>query len=849
MKKVISLVLALAVVAGFAVISEAKTVTTTTTVFEEYFDDWTNATPTTVAEQGWAGGHNSAYNAKIVIDAEEDASIALRNGSNITKTFDTLYDGIVTVSYNTTNPIYVNKNGTGVPMGSWVQLYLELEDGSDASILVWDSKESGAFEVQGIENVKYLNREILSENNETKIVVNTYEQKISLTINGATYSGNVDSAKIKDKIKGVKGLYVLSQGDGINYLYDESTESWVATDEYTFLQLDDVVVTEGVVEEIPDPVIPYLVFKEDFNDWENSSKGTAASKGYTEGNNEPYCKMIVDSETDKSFGVNQFGSLVKTFETPYEGDFGVTYKSALSDEYINMNGDTKRAGNVMELNLTLEDNTSSILSIYTTIVDPAGYYTSVRGNVIAATQDMRDATIFDGENDVKVLFDYNAQKFYVTINGITKEINTTKAVKALSGFALKPVFIGNSINGVEYENTAAEGEEAIWTATGNIYYGSFDDIKVYNKPAAVTPAMTYLNMDFAYDEDDFFQKDLYSTMNYGTFTSSSFPAASATDEIATELIKFENNELVVSNDVVNESNRPYYAVINNLPDKINDELVELSFKAKRPEGQPDAAVFGIYDTNGVNNIVLYIDGNDESLAVNLNHQDGDSAATVYGISAVKQARKLFDAGYHNYKLLINNKDKMYSLYIDGEYAGTYSFVLNNTYSSFIHKRIALKGIIVDDIVIKQAPLMTQTYYKGVRGDGTAENLPEDWADNYIEAENAYGHYPKFPLIEYWYAENFTNVVNISNPTGEDKTAMVINALYDNNGKLISVAASEEKTLNKLAEDGTGTTITSFEVTHSTRVPSADKIKNGKCKTIVLESINTLTPVYEAIVLD
>ncbi|MBQ3038891.1 MAG: hypothetical protein IJD30_06925, partial [Clostridia bacterium] len=676
-----------------------------------------------------------------------------------------------------------------------------------------------------------------------------------ITLNGTKYSGNVKSSLAK--VESLKKIQLMPFAPAAKYHGEEYENTaadgeepvWTATGNTYFGEYDDVNVYTIDVEVIPDPVIPYLVFKEDFNDWENSSKGTAASKGYTEGNNEPYCKMIVDSETDKSFGVNQFGSLVKTFETPYEGDFGVTYKSALSDEYINMNGDTKRAGNVMELNLTLEDNTSSILSIYTTIVDPAGYYTSVRGNVIAATQDMRDATIFDGENDVKVLFDYNAQKFYVTINGITKEINTTKAVKALSGFALKSVFIGNSINGVEYENTAAEGEEAIWTATGNIYYGSFDDIKVYNKPAAVTPAMTYLNMDFAYDEDDFFQKDLYSTMNYGTFTSSSFPAASATDEIATELIKFENNELVVSNDVVNESNRPYYAVINNLPDKINDELVELSFKAKRPEGQPDAAVFGIYDTNGVNNIVLYIDGNDESLAVNLNHQDGDSAATVYGISAVKQARKLFDAGYHNYKLLINNKDKMYSLYIDGEYAGTYSFVLNNTYSSFIHKRIALKGIIVDDIVIKQAPLMTQTYYKGVRGDGTAENLPEDWADNYIEAENAYGHYPKFPLIEYWYAENFTNVVNISNPTGEDKTAMVINALYDNNGKLISVAASEEKTLNKLAEDGTGTTITSFEVTHSTRVPSADKIKNGKCKTIVLESINTLTPVYEAIVLD
>ena len=229
--------------------------------------------------------------------------------------------------------------------------------------------------------------------------------------------------------------------------------------------------------------------------------------------------------------------------------------------------------------------------------------------------------------------------------------------------------------------------------------------------------------------------------------------------------------------------------------------------------------------------------------VRFNHQDG--------LVRIQNGFKLaIPEGLHEYKFLIDNVNDHYSLFVDGEYKGYYNFNGNyklycETADSQKHLRLVLSNVIIDDVVVKDEPLLTQYYYTGYRADGTGEI--ENWGAGWTQTgENEYGHFSQHDITAFWFSKYYGTVVKIANPTNLDKTAVVFNALYDTSGKLVSVAMSDQKKLNTV--EANGTSITEFSVTHADmRMPG--NLTNYTSKTIVMESTDNLKPLYNAIVLD
>ena len=521
--------------------------------------------------------------------------------------------------------------------------------------------------------------------------------------------------------------------------------------------------------------------------------------------------------------INQNRGAKKTFDTPYTGMVAVEYDAGMNSE----------VKNVIEIGLTaVEDDKACVFRL------GLNDYLSVRGEdgtqwstLSWANPDVITKNLSDTLNHVKVVFDFGKQEIYVTVD---------------NGESTKTEMVGKfpvEIKEVTYLKMSGTG------SSGWANHTYFDNVEVWQRDIPTLPEYTYLKNDFTNLSGDYFGGDLYSTVKYAVDSNqgSRYPTdASATDPIATSLIKFENGVMEVGNgytDPTTQETSNYCAVIE-MPEQINNELVELSFKArmKDPTAQGKFGKVALFAKGVAYGISMHWEGGKPD-EVRFNHQYGQANENGFKLAIPE--------GLHEYKFLIDNVNDHYSIFVDGEYKGYYNF--NGNYNLYCtsadsqkHLRLVLSNVIIDDVVVKDEPLLTQYYYTGYREYVEGEDEIEDWLPVYTQTgENQNGHYLIHNMTDFFYSKYYGTVVKIANPTNLDKTAVVFNALYDPTGKLVSVAMSDQKKLNTV--EANGTSITEFSVTHDLRMPA--NLTNYTSKTIVMESTDNLKPLYNAIVLD
>ena len=523
--------------------------------------------------------------------------------------------------------------------------------------------------------------------------------------------------------------------------------------------------------------------------------------------------------------INQRRGAKKTFDTPYTGMVAVEYDAGMNS----------KVNNVMDIGMTaVEDDKKCVFRLV------LGSYLYVRGEGDNGTQwstlnyetpDVITKNLSDTLNHVKVVFDFGKQEIYVTVD---------------NGESTKTQMVGKfpvKMKAVTYIKMM-DDKDKIGGWENHTY---FDNVEVWQRDIPTLPEYTYLKNDFTNLSGDYFGGDLYSTVKYAVDSNqgSRYPTdASATDPIATSLIKFENGAMEVGNgytDPTTQETSNYCAVIE-LPEQINNEMVELSFKArmKDPTAQGKFGKVALFAKGVAYGISMHWEGGKPD-EVRFNHQYGQENKNGFKLALPE--------GLHEYKFLIDNVNDHYSLFVDGEYKGYYN--VNGDYKLYCtsaesqtHLRLVLSNVIIDDVVVKDAPLLTQYYYTGYRE--YVEGEIKDWLDVYTQTgENQYGHNSVHKMTDFFYSKYYGTVVKIANPTNLDKTAVVFNALYDPTGKLVSVVMSDQKKLNTV--EANGTSITEFSVTHDLRMPG--NLTNYTSKTIVMESLDTLKPLYDAIVLD
>ena len=492
--------------------------------------------------------------------------------------------------------------------------------------------------------------------------------------------------------------------------------------------------------------------------------------------------------------INQRRGVKKIFDTPYTGMVAVEYDAGMNSE----------VNNVMDIGLTAADGKACVFRLI--LKD----YLYVRGEdgtqwstLSWAAPDVITKNLSDTLNHVKVAFDFGKQEIYVTVsneNGTKTEMVGKFPVKMKAVTYIKMLDNKDTIGG--WEN-----------------HTYFDNVEVWQRDIPTLPEYTYLKNDFTNLSGDYFGGDLYSTVKYAVDSNqgSRYPTdASATDPIATSLIKFENGAMEVGNgytDPTTQETSNYCAVIE-MPEQINNEMVELSFKArmKDPTAQGKYGKIALFAQGVAYGIGIHWEGGKPD-EVRFNHQYGQENKNGFKLALPE--------GLHEYKFLIDNVNDHYSIFVDGEYKGYYNFNGNynlycKTADSQKHLRLVLSNVIIDDVVVKDEPLLTQYYYTGYRADGTGEI--KDWLPVYTQTgENKYGHYLIHNMTDFFYSKYYGTVVKIANPTNLDKTAVVFNALYDPTGKLVSVAMSDQKKLNTV--EANGTSITEFSVTHDLRMPA------------------------------
>ena len=519
--------------------------------------------------------------------------------------------------------------------------------------------------------------------------------------------------------------------------------------------------------------------------------------------------------------INQGRGVKKTFDTPYTGMVAVEYDAGMNSE----------VRNVIDVGLTATDGKACVFHLglkdYLSVRGEDGtQFSSLSWHAPSIIKDNLSDTL----NHIKLVFDFGKQEIYVTVSNE----NSTKT-EMVGKFPVE-------MKAVTYIKMSGAGGSGWGTHT------TFDNVEVWQRDIITIPEYTYLQNNFTNLNGDYFGGDLYPTVKYAVDSNQGLrnpTDASSTDPIATSLIKFENGAMEVGNgytDPTTQVTSNYCAVIE-MPEQINNEMVELSFKArmKDPTAQGKFGKVALFAKGVCFGISMYWDGEYPD-KVRFNHQYGQANQNGFEF--------IMPEDLHEYKFIIDNVNDHYSIFVDGEYKGYYNF--GSAYKEFCtsadsqtHLRLALSNVIIDDVVVKDAPLLTQYYYTGYRADGTGEI--KDWGAGWTQTgENEYGHFSQHDITAFWFSKYYGTVVKIANPTNLDKTAVVFNALYDTSGKLVSVAMSDQKKLNTVAANGTS--ITEFSVTHNDmRMPA--NLTNYTSKTMVFDSVDSLTPLYDAIVLD
>lgn len=569
------------------------------------------------------------------------------------------------------------------------------------------------------------------------------------------------------------------------------------------------------------------IFEEDFNDWTAATTDYVKDNYWSDGGYTGNKIALVDeAEGDKALGFRSGVSIIKNFKESYDGLFGVSYTAKVSDKHSDKNGADSYVESVMEL--TLQDvKTGRDRRLHIQFGNKQALLYLRDNGAPKAWNYISQATVLEGEIDVTVRLNLDEKTF--KLEAKDKENHTFTYEKGLEDdYKVKSMMFGASGDGTVYEKNESDS----WTATTKYKYTTVDDIAVYQRDIP-NDELTYLNKDFTDWSNDFFGGNLYDGWKYAADNYLKGQTA-ASDTTGNSLLTFENGKMKVN--VVKNSNDRLYNAIIPLSETLTDGIAELSFKAQQNVGSEFAMVKAVASDDKELTSLWIKDG-----TVTLNHQYDNSAQKPNGSATpVKNAE-----GEHSYKLIINIDEKTMSVYYDGQYKGQYNIGLH-AYQGTNLSYIALANIVIDDLVVKKAPLMTQYNYYGLRKD-RSEELGDTWNAQWNEtSENQYGHFMKCTTTDFWYSQDFGTKLTVSNPTGLDKNVMVVSAIYDADGRLYSVAMSDVKTLNKKSEDDAQSSeLTTFDVKHEgLKLPQ--NTASFKFKTFLFDSIDSLTPVGEAI---
>lgn len=596
------------------------------------------------------------------------------------------------------------------------------------------------------------------------------------------------------------------------------------------------------------------VFEENFNDWTGATQALTAEQGWS-GGHDSYTKIIETAEGEKCFGTGKGAGITKTFDNPYTGMVGVTYTGTTA-RYYNSEGTVQNLTNVIEMEL-YDEKTQEWDKLHIQFepavnangVNVTNYLIHLRRTLETGEKCtwhyLSGTTELSDKFDVTMKINFADDSLALTATSIV-EAETEAETKTFSfskNFdcdysSVKNIALTGGDSRVDTKSYTYDETDSAWKETGRAY-ATYDNICVYQKDVKTLPALTYLDKDFTDLENDFFGGNNYEGIKY--FNSNAMSNKySAEDETGKSLITFSDGAMNVGY-VLNSSDKAIWAMLP-LSEAITDGIVELSFKAK----EKDAA------TDNIHGMIKLMSnfGNDknselvslwlEKGGVSLNHQNGSSVAAYGGVSV---ASGLGD-DYHRYKMVINIPGRVINLYIDDVFYGQFGCYISQ-YQGNNFGYIALQNVVIDDVVVKKAPLLYQYSYEGLReSPAEDEGLSEEWKEQWTQtAENTYGHRTKKTTTDFWYSKLGTKMT-ISNPTGEDRTVMLISAVYDPEGKLYSAAMSDMVTLNKKDAEGNGTEVTTLTAEHTKRM--AASMASYSIKTFVFDSITGLTPIYNAI---
>lgn len=531
-----------------------------------------------------------------------------------------------------------------------------------------------------------------------------------------------------------------------------------------------------------------LYFSENFDGWTSGkiTEAVAAEKGYSGGSGQYNSNCVIaagDADDNMKFGIKGGNNIQKNFDSLLSGMIGIEYDvtSSLSET------DEKKVYNqgTMVLGFNMADGTDKEITI--TQSDYVTWYG------------------FDRSGEWK----YNSTEASL-INHITAYVNTetdmfnikfTDKTGAHRSFNLT---LPAKVNSVKYFKILAH--------SNNMDYAYFDNINVYQRSVSALPELTYIDEDFSYGDTGFFSAytDGYSKLKY--YNISSANSMKDIDDFAKGFINFSENCLNVGY-TVNENNRRYAALL-----PFSQELsgiLDISFDARHGGNNNVAAYIDFICENKEIIGGIYIRPNsgeneayDSMLCVN--HEWGIN--NQYNTGAM--IKKVDTAKPNHYRIVMDTINHVFDLYVDNKYYGAYAFSpIVETSESLV--RIGFTNVIVDNLVVKKSELLREYSYDFVGNESVNPN-------------RAFGSLAelagKKPIVK----------LTISNPTKLDKNAVLISAIYDADGRLVSTAVSEQKSLT--AE------LTSLEAAHSAALP-VDSTGYFE-KTFVFESLSNLKPMYE-----
>ena len=562
------------------------------------------------------------------------------------------------------------------------------------------------------------------------------------------------------------------------------------------------------------------VYFEEFNTGATLTTDKAAEMGFSGGGSAPQALI--------AYGVlklNNGKSIKKTFDTPYTGMVGITMDTGTT------NSDIKNRA--VEIGLKAEDGKDCVLYIG---FGSSMYLRGADGSRLKDNNDnwwYRTDSILSTDN----LLDSNNLKLVFTF-GTTQNVSMTVSNSNGETTANLGKLPKNMQSVTYYKVTGLQG-------TGWNNHITFDNIAVWQKDIPSLPELTYVKEEFTDLSEDFFGgSNMYAGLKYYYYTDgrNRYDVTETTvNKDGEKLVDFSDEYMNVQIDFNDSSRRT--DVIKKLPSDLTG-LIDISFDAAIGDDTAQPAYISFYNSDEAAYYTTFASMHFRPNAKNLflNHEYGSEGESNIAAGGATVAGVVKPGEFQKYRFVLDTENEVYDVYVDGIYRGCYNAL--SSYKGDDTKNISQMGfanVKIDNLVVKKAPMMYQYKYYGIRGDGTGV---EDWNSQWTETSEPAQHKQKLTMKDFWHSE-FGVKLTVSNPTELEKTAVLISAVYDENGYLFSVAMSDQKTLN--TKTANGTELTQFDVKHSKRMLANMSAYNAK--TFLWDTTGTLTPVIDNIYLD